>query len=291
MPEWVVPYAIAVGFAMVVGIAEVVSTFSESPREAMLTGWAWGLVLLNGIAAALVLALVLLSPTARANSVLTALAVGVGLPTLIRTKFTVAKQFTGGEGGDLSLNLGWLYEQFQSLCKTQIDLRLMTFRHQLVQRLITRYPDEKTLFQLAQHTVLTRAGLTEEEREQRNTYLEETFARLPPETARVALALFILDTGGREYLEMLSAAPEQPSPQQLREALLAKFSDLASLTNVVRQAIADAPALSKEEREQRSKYLDTLLASSAADEQKRAALALLLLDVRGREYVEALLKG
>lgn len=285
------PYAIAVGFAMVVGIAEVVSTFSESPREAMLTGWAWGLVLLNGIAAALVLALVLLSPTARANSVLTALAVGIGLPTLIRTKFTVAKQFTGGEGGDLSLNLGWLYEQFQSLCKTQIDLRLMTFRHQLVQRLITRYPDEKTLFQLAQHTVLTRAGLTEEEREQRNTYLEETFARLPPETARVALALFILDTGGREYLEMLSAAPEQPSPQQLREALLAKFSDLASLTNVVRQAIADAPALSKEEREQRSKYLDTLLASSAADEQKRAALALLLLDVRGREYVEALLKG
>ena len=111
MLDWVVPYGIAVGMGMIVGIAEVVSTFSESPRQALQTGWAWGLVLLNGVGAALMLALVLLSPAARASPMVTALSVGVGLPTLIRTKFTIARQFTGGQGGDLSLNLGWLYEQ------------------------------------------------------------------------------------------------------------------------------------------------------------------------------------
>lgn len=291
MPDWVGAYAISVGLGMAVGIAEVVSTFRDSPREAMSTGWAWALVLLNGAAAAGVLALALLSPTVRNSPYLSALAVGVGLPTLIRTKFTVAKQFAGGEGGDLSINLGWLYDQFQNLCKTQIDLRLMTFRHRLVQKLISRYADTKTLFQLAQHTVLTRSGLTDEQREEKISYLEKTFEKLPSETARVAMALFILDTGGREYLEMLAVAPPQPSPQERREALLAKFPDLQTLTDVVRRSIADASVLSPEERQQRIKYVDAVLASADSEEQKRATLALLLLDVRGQEYVEGLLKG
>jgi len=117
-------------------------------------------VLLNAGVAALVLYLVLLNSAASENPLLTGVAVGVGLPTLVRTRFTVARQFSGGESGDLSLNLGWLYEQFQALCKTQIDLKLMSIRHRLAGRLIQRYADATALFQLAHHTILTPSGLS-----------------------------------------------------------------------------------------------------------------------------------
>ncbi|MGH8605097.1 MAG: hypothetical protein ACREXR_20615, partial [Gammaproteobacteria bacterium] len=132
-------YGLVFLMGILVGIAEVVSTFSGSPKEALKTKWAWALVSLNGLASALVLLIV--AQYTQALNLLTALAVGAGFPTLIRTKFIAAKQFSGTtEGGDLSLNVGWLYEQFQSLCKTQIDLGLMKFRQQLTEQLLTRLP-------------------------------------------------------------------------------------------------------------------------------------------------------
>ncbi len=101
--------------------------------DAVVSAWGLGLIALNGAMAAIAFTVVRFY-TSETNLFLLVLTVGVGFQAIIRTKFTMARQFSSAEGGDLSLNLGWLYEQFQSLCKTQIDQALMRRRRQPVIR-------------------------------------------------------------------------------------------------------------------------------------------------------------
>src|ERR1051326_6122024 len=97
------------------------------------------------------------------NLLLVIIGVGVGFPTLIRTKFTLAKQFGGDDKDDLNVNIGWLYDQFQNLCKKQIDLDLMLYRLTQVDRLLERYSTVQELSQTALYTIKARATLTKEE--------------------------------------------------------------------------------------------------------------------------------
>ena len=268
-----------------VGIAEVISTFTGSPKEALKTKWAWALVLLNGLASALVLLIV--TQYTQALNLLTVLAVGVGFPTLIRTKFIVAKQFTGTtEGNDLSLNFGWLYEQFQSLCKTQIDLGLMKFRQQLAEQLLTRLPTLTALTQVALHTILTRAALSEQERQSKQKYVQDSIPTLPEDVGRLALALFILDTGGREYVQSLIAGrPAAVSEQELVRNLAGRF-DLASLVSLAEQAVQSGP---QDERDRKLAWVHNIRDSATLpDERKLIALARFMLKTAGREYIESL---
>jgi hypothetical protein len=195
------PYIIVVILGGVVGIAEVIATFSQTPRDAFRTYWAWILVAVNMGAAAGVLAISQIYAK-NAHPVLLAVAIGIGLPTLIRTKFTVAKQFMGGE--ELSINVGWLYDQLLGWFKTEIDIAVVNDRQKIIGRLLQKIPEVDKLKDVA-HTVLQgRSLFTAVEVQKREDYINGIATSTIPDAAkRVALARFIWDMGGREYIENL----------------------------------------------------------------------------------------
>lgn len=195
------PYGIVSFLGMIVGIAEVIATFPNTPRDAFRTWWAWVLVILNMGVAAGVLAIAQFYAE-DVNPVLLAIAVGAGFPTLIRTKFTVAKQFMGGE--DLSINVGWLYDQVLGWFKTEIDIAIVNDRQKTISRLIEKIPEVDKLKEIAYIVLRERSLITPEEVKQREEYLKGIAAGTIPDAAkRVAFARFIWDTGGGDYVKNL----------------------------------------------------------------------------------------
>jgi hypothetical protein len=208
-----VPYLSVILLGVVVGLAELASTFADYPMDAVVSAWGLGLIAFNGAMAALVFAIVRLY-TPETELFLLVLAVGVGFQALIRTKFTLAKQFSGAEGGDLSLNLGWLYEQFQALCKTQIDQTLMRRRQPIVRKLVEAFPSQLALFNMAYYTVVARRTLTPEEEARQLDELAERLGdtSLPDEVIRMTLALRILEIGGEGHAQVLIEAAPRRAP-------------------------------------------------------------------------------
>ena len=208
-----VPYLSVILLGVVVGLAELASTFADYPMDAVVSAWGLGLIAFNGAMAALVFAIVRLY-TPETELFLLVLAVGVGFQALIRTKFTLAKQFSGAEGGDLSLNLGWLYEQFQALCKTQIDQTLMRRRQPIVRKLVEAFPSQLALFNMAYYTVVARRTLTPEEESQQLAELAGRLGdtSLPDEVIRMTLALRILEIGGEGHAQVLIEAAPRRAP-------------------------------------------------------------------------------
>jgi hypothetical protein len=204
LEAWV-PYIIVILIGAVVGLAEIISTFSTTPILALGTRWGWILVLLNGGSAALVLWLVNRFVPTTADPLLVALAVGLGFPTLIRTNFTVAKRLEAVEGKDLSVNLGWIYDQFQNLARTQIDLALVSKRQKLHRDLLKKYPEIKDLVEMAQYLIQERALFSSADVERMQKYVESVrdSQTLSDQVKRVTLARFILDTGGPGYVREL----------------------------------------------------------------------------------------
>jgi hypothetical protein len=204
LEAWV-PYIIVVLIGAVVGLAEIISTFSTTPVLAMGTGWGWILVLLNAGSAALVLWLVNRFVPTTTDPLLVALAVGLGFPTLIRTNFTVAKRLESVEGKDLSVNLGWIYDQFQNLARTQIDLALVSKRQKLHRDLLKKYPEIKDLVEIAQYLIQERALFSPADVERMQKYVESMrdSQALSDQVKRVTLARFILGTGGPGYVREL----------------------------------------------------------------------------------------
>lgn len=204
--KFLIPYVAVGGLGAVVGMAEVTSTFSDYPREALVTRWAQYLLWLNTATAVLAYLLAGFYAPAEIDPMVLIISVGVGFPALIRTKFTLAKNFSGGEGGDVSINLGWLYEQFTALCKKQIDLELMAYRRMKVDQLITRYTTVQELYDTALYTLKARDTLTEAEVAAKRAELERIFSeKLPPELKRLNLGLFILEVGGVAYVDSMTS--------------------------------------------------------------------------------------
>ncbi len=187
-----------------VAIAELVSTFQTYPREALRTRWAWILILVNVVAAIIALVVVRVTMTSM-NSALQILSVGVGFQAIIRTRFVLAKRLgDDGEEGEVALNLGWLYDQFQNLARTQIDLELMNNRRTAVTRLLDYYPSMAELYDIAWYTITARATLTREQENQRKSDLEKLLDPKAPENfAKSSIALMILENGGQPYVELL----------------------------------------------------------------------------------------
>ncbi|MGH2524137.1 MAG: hypothetical protein ACRDH2_16645, partial [Anaerolineales bacterium] len=182
------PFAAVAALGASVGLSELTSTFEDYPREAIATRWGQYLVWLNAVAATLAFAVARVYTPPTTNIFLLILTVGVGFPTLIRTKFTVAKEFGGRAGEDLSVNVGWLYEQFQKLCKKQIDLELMTFRRRQVDRLLLHYSSVSELYDAALYVLNARATLTKEEEAAKLEEMRQTIdPKVPPELARLNL--------------------------------------------------------------------------------------------------------
>lgn len=104
------PYGIVALLGGIVGLAEISSTFPSYPREALRTRWARLLILVNVLAAALAFWIARVLAPATVDSALLIVGVGIGFQALICTQFTLAKQL-GGSGGDITFNMGWLYDQ------------------------------------------------------------------------------------------------------------------------------------------------------------------------------------
>jgi len=230
------PVAAVALLGAIVGLAEITATFPNYPREALGTRWARILVLVNAAAAVLAFWLArIYAPTT--NLVLTVVGVGIGFQALIRTRFTLAKQIGGTGSSDVSLNVGWLYDQFQALCKNQIDLELMNGRRTAVTRLIERYPTLAELRDIAEYTIVARSTLSPDEEKARLADLDKLFdPKAPANMARTGLALAILENGGQAYVELLLSQPAVSLPkaataESVVKNLIDKYSlaDLAAL--------------------------------------------------------------
>ncbi|GJM41786.1 MAG: hypothetical protein DHS20C20_20680 [Ardenticatenaceae bacterium] len=211
------PYVLVGLLGSTVAIAELVSTFQTYPREALRTRWAWILVAVNVIAAMIALVVVRVTMT-EMNPSLQILSVGVGFQAIIRTRFVLAKRLgDDGEEGEIALNLGWLYDQFQNLARTQIDLELMNNRRTAVTRLLDYYPSMAELYDIAWYTITARATLTREQEDQRKGDLEKLLDPKAPENfAKSSIALMILENGGQAYVELLlTQAMQGLSPEAM----------------------------------------------------------------------------
>jgi hypothetical protein len=198
-----IPYGVVGLLGAIVAIAELSSTFQTYPREALRTRWASVLVVINIVSA--ILALIITRITMpEMNPVLQVLAVGVGFQALIRTRFILAKPINGRGEGEISLNLGWLYDQFQNLCRTQIDLELMNNRRTAVTRLLEYYPSLAELYDIAWYTIIARATLSDDEEAARLAELEKLIdPKAPEQFARTSIALMVLENGGQAYVDLL----------------------------------------------------------------------------------------
>ncbi len=301
-----VPYIVVALLGLAVGLAELSSTFPNYPLEAITSSWGLLLLGVNGIIAAIVFAIArYYSP--ETNTFLLVLAVGIGFQSIIRTRFVLAKQFGGnGEGRDLSLNLGWLYEQFQNLCKTQIDLVLMRNRQSTVEHLIARYPSEKDLYNLAYFTIVART-LSREEEQARVDELNKLMKNisLPLDVIRRSLALMILEIGGQAFAEVLCrAAPgavqekgvlavpaAAPAVATDRDQLVSQLADsfgLDQLADLARQAVDRAP--SGEDREALMRFVEGTYGDNRASEQSRKViLARFIVEKGGVSFATELL--
>jgi len=230
----------------VVAIAELASTFPTYPREALRTRWARVLILVNMGAAFLALLIARVTMPAT-NPVLLVIGVGIGFQAIIRTRFVLARAMGSPEGGEdeVSLNLGWIYEQFQHLCRTQIDLELMKNRRTAVTQLLHHYPTIAELYDIAYYTIIARATLTLDEERMRVEQLQTLIdPKAPEQFARNSMALTILENGGPAYVEMLlsqamvstpEAAPRRASQEEIVWQLINNYSldGLVSLTNIL----------------------------------------------------------
>ncbi|WP_420627627.1 hypothetical protein [Candidatus Leptofilum sp.] len=211
------PYILVGLLGATVAIAELVSTFQTYPREALRTRWAWILVAVNVVAAMIALVVVRVTMT-EMNPSLQILSVGVGFQAIIRTRFVLAKRIgDDGQEGEVALNLGWLYDQFQNLARTQIDLELMNNRRTAVTRLLDYYPSMAELYDIAWYTITARATLSREQEEQRKSDLEKLLDPKAPENfAKSSIALMILENGGQAYVELLlTQAMQNLSPEAM----------------------------------------------------------------------------
>jgi hypothetical protein len=289
--QLLLPYLGVALLGALVAVAELASTFATYPREALSTRWARILILVNVVAAglALLIARVTMPET---NPVLLVIGVGVGFQAIIRTRFVLARSMNGADGSnnEVSLNLGWLYEQFQHLCRTQIDLELMNNRRTAVTQLIQYYPSIAELYDIAYYTIIARATLTDEQEAMRLQQLQTLIdPKAPEQFARSSMALAILENGGPAYVQVLlnqamtdsGAVTRQTEQNTLVRQLAAEYSltGLIQLTHRlteatdVRQWVEQAAAPSPEARE--------------ADQ--KAAIAYFLLQEIGEDKVRQMI--
>jgi len=280
------PYLAVILLGVVVGLAELASTFADYPTDAIVSAWGLGLIVLNGAMAAIVLAVVRLYAS-ETNLFLLVLAVGVGFQALIRTEFTLAKQFSGEGGGDLSLNLGWLYDQFQALCKTQIDQALMRRRQPIVRELVKAFPSKLSLFNMAYYTLVARRTLAPEEEARQVAQLTKRLedSSLPDDVVRRMLALHILETGGDEHARALIEAAAEPRPATVarvpdREEItreLAERLDLESLKGMALEVV-EREAAGEMRATWRSYVEGTAGDEASAEAVRRTTLARFIVD-------------
>lgn len=283
------PYFGVALLGTVVAIAELASTFPTYPREALRTRWARILVLVNVVAA--ILALIIARVTVpETNPVLLVIGVGVGFQAIIRTRFVLARAMGTEEGGEneVSLNLGWLYEQFQHLCRTQIDLELMKNRRTAVTQILQYYPTIAELYDIAYYTIIARATLTPEEEKTRIEQLQTLIdPKAPEQFSRNSIALTILENGGPAYVEMLlSQAMTETNGTTPRRALQEKLV-WQLINNYSLDGLVELTAILTEDNKVRNWVEQAATANNnTVEANQKAAIAYFLVQQIGEDRLQ-----
>jgi hypothetical protein len=203
-------YLLAGGASLLLAVSEVVSSFEPDPVRALRT---WGsviLLLLNVTMAVVILALMRSFGTG-GDSPWVALAVGLGLPTLVRTRFTVMKPLPGTAGAEgVDIRLDELYERLQSFCRRRIDVTLAGRRVRMVEQAM----DRLELAELERKARLLLEGGLVVTASQASGYVDKILDQqeYDDERKRMLLSFAILNYGGHGMLgEMLKSVKAKPS--------------------------------------------------------------------------------
>jgi hypothetical protein len=202
-------YLLAAVASLVLAVSEVVSSFELDPVRALRTWGSTLLLLLNAAMAVLILAL-MRSFGAGGDSPWMALAVGLGVPTLVRTRFTVIKPLPGtAESEGVEIRLDELYERLQSFCRRRIDVALAGQRVRMVEQAM----DQLELEELERKSRLLLEGGLVVTASQASAYVDKILGKqeYDEERKRMLLAFAILNFGGHGMLEeMLKATKAKP---------------------------------------------------------------------------------
>jgi hypothetical protein len=202
-------YLLAAVASLVLAVSEVVSSFELDPVRALRTWGSTLLLLLNAAMAVLILAL-MHSFGAGGDSPWMALAVGLGVPTLVRTRFTVMKPLPGtAESEGVEIRLDELYERLQSFCRRRIDVALAGQRVRMVEQAM----DRLELEELERKSRLLLEGGLVVTASQASAYVDKILGKqeYDEERKRMLLAFAILNFGGHGMLEeMLKATKAKP---------------------------------------------------------------------------------
>jgi hypothetical protein len=203
-------YLLAGGASLLLAVSEVVSAFELDPVRALRT---WGsviLLILNAAMAVLILALMRNFGTG-GDSPWVALAIGLGLPTLVRTRFTVMKPLPGTTDSEgVEIHLDELYDRLQSFCRRRIDVTLAGRRVRMVEQAM----DRLELEELERKARLLLEGGLVVTADQASGYVNKivNHQEYDEERKRMLLSFAILNYGGHGMLEeMLKAAKAGPA--------------------------------------------------------------------------------
>lgn len=193
-----VAYMIAAGISIVLAISEIVSVFERDPVRALKTWGAFMLLFLNAAFATILLAIVLyLVPNS--NPFWTAIGVGVGLPVLLRTNFTLIKPFDGSTAKGVGITFDEMYGRLQGFCRRRVDIALAARRVRTVDQAIKAIQ----LSELAQRLRLLLEGGLLTVGEESQGYVDKivNHSAYSEERKRMLLAFGILNFGGDRMLE------------------------------------------------------------------------------------------
>ena len=213
-----ISYLIAVGFSIALAISEIVSVFERDPVRALRTWGAFMLLFLNAAFVVVLLAIVLyLKPDS--HPIWTAVGVGVGLPVLLRTNFTLIKPFDGSTTKGVGITFDEMYGRLQGFCRRRIDIALAARRVRTVDVAINTLE----LPQLEKRLRLLLEGglLTVGEDEGSDGYVDRIINH--PEyleaRKRMLLAFAILNFGGDRMLEEMIREARKPNHLRAEEQL------------------------------------------------------------------------
>jgi hypothetical protein len=202
-------YLLAAVASLVLAVSEVVSSFELDPVRALRTWGSTLLLLLNAAMAVLILALTR-SFGGGGDSPWAALAIGLGVPTLVRTRFTVMKPLPGtAESEGVEIRLDELYERLQSFCRRRIDVALAGQRVRMVEQAM----DRLELEELERKSRLLLEGGLVVTASQASQYVDKILGKqeYDEERKRMLLSFAILNFGGHGMLEeMLKTAKAKP---------------------------------------------------------------------------------
>jgi hypothetical protein len=269
----------------IVGLTEILSSFPTYPSQALSTRWAWILILVNALAAWFAFYVARLSAPADVDMLMLMVSVGVGFQVIIRTRFTFAKEI-GEKGREISLDVGWLYDQFQNLCKTQIDLELMNSRRTAVSQLLARFRTLPELYDIAYYTIRARSTLSPETEKALLAELDKLIdPKAPTSFAQTSIALLILENGGQAYVNLLLSQTQAGPPPP--ETLVKQLRDSCTLSDMVKlaeQTLTNAPTQLEWVRQAAAPTPDV------SETSQKATIAHFLVQQVGREKIETYLK-